>query len=155
MQTGSSFKGIPLRHRDKDLPGVTILDASKPRKQKISGVDDGHFDVSGILEPSKFHRKIHFDVLRIVKTWKFTHDLESRARYFSGYEHVHSHAGRDGRVRVTCSFQEDCNMTSVEDLDVFKLGHQLALKTYATTKKFPKELPIRDDAGEAENDDLR
>jgi hypothetical protein len=53
MQTSSSFKGIPLRHRDKDLPGVTILDASKPRKQKISGVDDGHFDVSGILETWK------------------------------------------------------------------------------------------------------
>jgi len=31
------------------------------------------------------------------------------------------------------------NMTSVEDLDVFKLAHQLALKTYAVTKKFPKE----------------
>jgi 23S rRNA-intervening sequence protein len=30
-------------------------------------------------------------------------------------------------------------MTSVEDLDVFKLAHQLALKTYAVTKKFPKE----------------
>jgi hypothetical protein len=63
MQTGSSFKGIPLRHRDKDLPGVTILDASKPRKQKISGVDDGHFDVSGIPETSKFHGKTRFDVL--------------------------------------------------------------------------------------------
>jgi hypothetical protein len=124
------------------LPGVTILDASKPRKQKISGVDDGHFDVSGIPETSKFHRKTRFDVLRIVKTWKFTHDLESRARYFSGYEYAHAHAGRDGRVRVTCSSQEDCNMTSVEDLDVFKLAHQLTLKTYATTKKFPKELPI-------------
>src|ERR1700730_17887426 len=49
------------------------------------------------------------------------------------------HASRDGRVRVTCSSQEDCNMTSVEDLDVFKLAHQLALKTYAMTKKFPKE----------------
>ena len=24
--------------------------------------------------------------------------------------------------------QEDCNMTTVEDLDVFKLAHQLALK---------------------------
>ena len=35
--------------------------------------------------------------------------------------------------------QEDCNMTTVEDLDVFKLAHQLALKTYAVTKKFPKE----------------
>ena len=30
-------------------------------------------------------------------------------------------------------------MNSVEDLDVFKLAHQLALKTYATTKAFPKE----------------
>ena len=30
-------------------------------------------------------------------------------------------------------------MTSVEDLDVFKLAHQLALKTHAMTKKFPKE----------------
>ena len=30
-------------------------------------------------------------------------------------------------------------MKSVEDLDVFKLAHQLALKTYAVTKQFPRE----------------
>src|SRR5262245_41926054 len=30
-------------------------------------------------------------------------------------------------------------MKSVEDLDVFKLAHQLALKTYSTTKTFPRE----------------
>ena len=30
-------------------------------------------------------------------------------------------------------------MKSVEDLDVFKMAHELALKTYATTKKFPGE----------------
>jgi len=30
-------------------------------------------------------------------------------------------------------------MNSVEDLDVFKLAHQLALKTYSATKVFPKE----------------
>ena len=30
-------------------------------------------------------------------------------------------------------------MKSVEDLDVFKLAHQLALKTYSTTKMFPRE----------------
>ena len=30
-------------------------------------------------------------------------------------------------------------MKSVEDLDVFKLAHQLALKTYAVTKTFPRE----------------
>jgi four helix bundle protein len=30
-------------------------------------------------------------------------------------------------------------MNSGEDLDVFNLAHQLALKTYATTKTFPKE----------------
>jgi four helix bundle protein len=30
-------------------------------------------------------------------------------------------------------------MTSLEDLDVFKLAHQLALKTYTVTKAFPKE----------------
>jgi len=34
---------------------------------------------------------------------------------------------------------EGSEMKSVEDLDVFKLAHQLALKTYAVTKKFPKE----------------
>ena len=28
-------------------------------------------------------------------------------------------------------------MKSVEDLDVFKLAHQLALKIYSTTKSFP------------------
>jgi four helix bundle protein len=30
-------------------------------------------------------------------------------------------------------------MNSVEDLDVFKLAHQLALKTYSATKTFPRE----------------
>ena len=30
-------------------------------------------------------------------------------------------------------------MKSVEDLDVFKLAHQLALKTYSTTKSFPRD----------------
>jgi four helix bundle protein len=30
-------------------------------------------------------------------------------------------------------------MTSVEDLDVFKLAHQLALKVYSVTRNFPKE----------------
>jgi len=30
-------------------------------------------------------------------------------------------------------------MKSAEDLDVFKLAHQLALKTYSATKVFPKE----------------
>jgi four helix bundle protein len=30
-------------------------------------------------------------------------------------------------------------MKSVEDLDVFKLAHELALKTYAVTTNFPKE----------------
>jgi four helix bundle protein len=30
-------------------------------------------------------------------------------------------------------------MKSVEDLDVFKLAHQLALKTYSVTKTFPRE----------------
>ena len=30
-------------------------------------------------------------------------------------------------------------MNSVEDLDVFKLAHQLALKIYSATKNFPKE----------------
>ena len=34
---------------------------------------------------------------------------------------------------------EDTHMKSVEDLDVFKLAHQLALKTYSTTKVFPRE----------------
>jgi four helix bundle protein len=30
-------------------------------------------------------------------------------------------------------------MNSVEDLDVFKLAHQLALRIYSVTKKFPRE----------------
>jgi four helix bundle protein len=30
-------------------------------------------------------------------------------------------------------------MTSVEELDVFKLAHQLALEIYGVTKKFPRE----------------
>jgi len=33
---------------------------------------------------------------------------------------------------------KEIEMKSVEDLDVFKLAHQLALKTYSTTKSFPK-----------------
>ncbi len=40
---------------------------------------------------------------------------------------------------LACSFFERETMNSVEDLDVFKLAHQLALKTYAATKAFPKE----------------
>ncbi len=32
---------------------------------------------------------------------------------------------------------EGIEMKSVEDLDVFKLAHQLALKTYSVTKTFP------------------
>jgi hypothetical protein len=36
-------------------------------------------------------------------------------------------------------FREENNMKSVEDLDVFKLAHQLALKTYSVTKAFPRE----------------
>ena len=34
---------------------------------------------------------------------------------------------------------EGIDMKSVADLDVFKLAHQLALKTYSTTKVFPRE----------------
>ena len=34
---------------------------------------------------------------------------------------------------------EGKHIKSVEDLDVFKLAHQLALKTYAVTKGFPRE----------------
>jgi hypothetical protein len=33
-------------------------------------------------------------------------------------------------------------MKSVEDLDVFKLAHQLALKTYSTTKTFQGQRPL-------------
>src|SRR6266545_1290385 len=40
---------------------------------------------------------------------------------------------------LACSFFERETMNSVEDLDVFKLAHQLALKTYSATKAFPKE----------------
>lgn len=62
--------------------------------------------------------------------------------------------GREGRVRVTCSCQEGLEeivvvfrdrdiggtaMNSVEDLDVFKLAHQLALKTYSAIKAYPRE----------------
>ena len=34
-------------------------------------------------------------------------------------------------------------MKSVEDLDVFKLAHQLALKTYSTNKTFPSAETFR------------
>jgi four helix bundle protein len=34
---------------------------------------------------------------------------------------------------------EEMEMKSVEELDVFKLAHELALKTYSTTKVFPRE----------------
>ncbi len=33
---------------------------------------------------------------------------------------------------------EEIEMKRVEELDVFKLAHQLALKTYSTTKGFPR-----------------
>ena len=44
--------------------------------------------------------------------------------------------------RGSCSVivtSEGKQMNNVEDLDVFKLAHQLALKTYSATKAFPKE----------------
>ena len=34
-------------------------------------------------------------------------------------------------------------MNSVEDLDVFKLSHQLALKIYSVTKSFEKSQNVR------------
>jgi hypothetical protein len=34
---------------------------------------------------------------------------------------------------------EEMEMKGVEELDVFKLAHQLALKTYSTTKVFPRD----------------
>ena len=34
---------------------------------------------------------------------------------------------------------EESNMKSVEELEVFKVAHQLALETYRITKRFPKE----------------
>ena len=33
---------------------------------------------------------------------------------------------------------EGIDMKSVEDLDVFKLAHHLALQTYSATKSFPR-----------------
>jgi hypothetical protein len=49
--------------------------------------------------------------------------------------------GRDSVfvLRVREPFFGGKHMKSVEDLDVFKLAHQLALKTYSLTKKFPRE----------------
>jgi four helix bundle protein len=42
-------------------------------------------------------------------------------------------------------------MNSVKDLDVFKLAHQLALKTYSATKTFPREelFSVGDQTGRA------
>jgi|SRR5215469_3986863 len=73
-----------------------------------------------------------------------------------GHDHVispvtstnHDHGSRSRTTRTLAVMdvfvlrvrpQEDRNMTSVEDLDVFKLAHQLALKIYGVTKRFPKE----------------
>jgi hypothetical protein len=42
-------------------------------------------------------------------------------------------------LRVRDPFLEGKHMNSVEDLDVFKLAHQLVLKIYSATKAFPKE----------------
>ena len=51
-----------------------------------------------------------------------------------------AHSGsRDQRVRDTCSCSGGHDMNSVEDLDVFKLAHELALKIYSVTKTFPRE----------------
>ncbi len=33
----------------------------------------------------------------------------------------------------------DCTMKAVEELDVFKLAHNLALEIYKATSEFPKE----------------
>ena len=46
---------------------------------------------------------------------------------------------RGQRVRDTCSCSGGRYMNSVEDLDVFKLSHQLAVKIYSVTKSFPRE----------------
>jgi hypothetical protein len=42
-------------------------------------------------------------------------------------------------LRVRDPVLEGKHMKRVEDLDVFKLAHQLAIKTYAVTKGFPRE----------------
>ena len=53
-------------------------------------------------------------------------------RHLGRRANIHS---RVQRVRD----QGDTYMNSVEDLDVFKLAHQLALKAYAATRTFPRE----------------
>ena len=40
---------------------------------------------------------------------------------------------------IVLVLREENNMKSVEDLDVFKVAHQLALKIYSVTKTFPRE----------------
>ena len=46
--------------------------------------------------------------------------------------------GERGSCYVIVSLEGE-QMRTVEDLDVFKLAHQLALKTYLATKGFPEE----------------
>ena len=73
--------------------------------------------------------------------------------YDLGSQLARNIGSRTQRVRDTCSCQ-GCGeivvvfrdrdigegaMNSVEDLDVFKLAHQLTLKTYSATKAFPRE----------------
>ena len=43
------------------------------------------------------------------------------------------------RDRVTCPFGGGLNMKKVEELDVFKLSHALALEVFEITKSFPDE----------------
>ena len=54
-------------------------------------------------------------------------------------ERLERGSGRgEGVCDSYCS--EGKRMNSVEDLDVFKLAHELALKAYSATKGFPKEV---------------
>ena len=50
---------------------------------------------------------------------------------------------RRGREEIVVVFRDrdigGAAMNSVEDLHVFKLAHELALKIYSVTKSFPKE----------------
>ena len=49
---------------------------------------------------------------------------------------------KKNRAGVRARLWEGIKMKSIEDLDVFKLAHQLALKTYSTTFRDSRNVEV-------------
>jgi hypothetical protein len=94
--------------------------------------EGGHRALAGRLDRSAWY----YDLSGISEIWKFPLCLLLRAHF--DVSRIPRNVVRTVLVFVLVLW-EGIDMKSVEDLDVFKLAHQLALKTYSTTKVFPRE----------------